>query len=204
MTDTRPGARGRPRGFDADQALDRAVEVFWRQGYEGASLGDLTAAMGINKPSLYAAYGNKRELFDRALARYAETDMAYARAALARPTAHEVAETFLRHNARALTMPGRPAGCFSIQSGLSCSPENAGVSATLARARRAGELAMRERFERAVRDGDLGPGEDPADLARYVMTVSEGLAVHAAAGTPLHELERTVDLALRAWPSRTE
>ncbi len=92
---------GRPRGFDADQALDRALEIFWRQGYEGASLSDLTEAMGITKTSMYAAFGNKRDLFDKALARYAEVDMAYLRAALAAPTARQVAETFLRENVKA-------------------------------------------------------------------------------------------------------
>jgi AcrR family transcriptional regulator len=99
---------GRPRGFDVNQALDRAIEVFWRQGYEGASFSDLTEAMGINKTSMYKAFGNKRDLFDKALARYAEIDMAYARQALAAPTARQVAETFLRENIKAVTAPGRP------------------------------------------------------------------------------------------------
>jgi AcrR family transcriptional regulator len=191
---------GRPRGFDADQALDRALEIFWRQGYEGASLSDLTEAMGITKTSMYAAFGNKRDLFDKALARYAEVDMAYLRAALAAPTARQVAETFLRENVKAVTTPGRPTGCFSVQSGLACAPANAGVSATLARARRTGELAMRDRFRRAIDEGDLDPAHHPHDLARYVMTVSEGLAVHASAGATRHDLDRVVDLALRAVP----
>jgi AcrR family transcriptional regulator len=192
---------GRPRAFDVDQALDRAIEVFWRQGYEGASLSDLTEAMGINKTSMYKAFGNKRDLFDKALARYAEIDMAYARQALAAPTARQVAETFLRENIKAVTTPDRPAGCFAIQSGLSCGPANADVSATLARARRAGEDAMRDRFRRAIHDGDLAPADDPDGLARYIMTVSEGLAVHAAAGATREDLVRGVDPALRAVPS---
>ncbi|WP_329108210.1 TetR/AcrR family transcriptional regulator [Micromonospora sp. NBC_01699] len=202
MSATQPTSVGRPRGFDADRALDRALEVFWRQGYEGASLHDLTEAMEINKTSLYAAFGNKRDLFDKALARYAEVDMAYARTALAAPTARQVAETFLRENAKAVTTPGRPAGCFSIQSGLACGPANADVTATLARARKAGELAMRDRFQRAVDEGDLSPTNSPDDLARYVMTVSEGLAVHASAGATRQDLERVVDLALRALPGQ--
>jgi len=191
---------GRPRGFDADAALDRALEVFWRQGYEGASLSDLTEAMGINKTSMYAAFGNKRELFGKVLVRYAEVDMAYAREALAAPTAREVAETFLRENAKAVTTPGRPPGCLSIQGGLSCGPDNTEVTATLALARKGGELAMRDRFRRAIEDGDLGPENDPDDLARYIMTVSEGLAVHASAGATREELARAVEIALRAFP----
>jgi Transcriptional regulator len=204
MSITQRSVIGRPRGFDADQALDRAIEVFWRQGYEGASLSDLTEAMGINKTSMYAAFGNKRDLFDKALARYAEIDMAYARTALAAPTAREVAETFLRENVKAVTTPGRPPGCFSIQSGLACGTANSDVSATLARARGGGELLMRDRFRRAIQEGDLDPAHDPGDLARYIMTVSEGLAVHAAAGVTRQELTRVVELALRALPEATE
>jgi AcrR family transcriptional regulator len=193
---------GRPRTFDADKALDRAVEVFWRQGYEGASLSDLTAAMGVNRPSLYATFGTKEQLFEKALRRYAEIDMEYARTALAAPTAHEVAEEFLRRNAEALTLPDRPAGCFSIQAGLSCSPDNQSISEILATARRAGEQAMADRFARAVREGDLPADTDPADLARYITVVSEGQAVHAAAGADREGLRRVAEIALRAFPGR--
>ncbi|WP_203884071.1 TetR/AcrR family transcriptional regulator [Planotetraspora kaengkrachanensis] len=200
MSSTGRAVIGRPRGFDADAALDRALEVFWRQGYEGASLSDLTEAMGINKTSMYAAFGNKRDLFGKVLARYAAVDMAYARDALAAPTARKVAETFLRENAKAVTMPGRPPGCLSIQGGLSCGPDNAEVTETLAQARKGGEVAMRDRFRRAIEDGDLAPENDPDDLARYVMTVSEGLAVHASAGATREELARAVEIALRAFP----
>ncbi|GAA4608192.1 AcrR family transcriptional regulator [Actinoplanes octamycinicus] len=192
--------RGRPRGFDADAALDRAVEVFWRHGYEGASLSDLTGAMGINRTSMYAAYGGKEDLFRRAVARYAEADMAYAREALAEPTAYRVIERFLRTNADALTRPDRPAGCLSIQGGLACGSDNGHVAQFLAASRLAGEQALTERLTRAAEEGDLPTGTDPAALARYVMVVSEGNAVHAAAGVPREALHATVDLALRAVP----
>jgi len=203
MSTTPRTAVGRPRGFDADQALDHALEVFWQHGYEGASLSDLTEAMGINKTSMYAAFGNKRDLFDKALARYAKVDMAYVRTALAAPTARQVAETYLRENVNAVTSAGRPAGCFTVQTGLACGPANADVTATLAHARRAGELAMRDRFRHAIDDGDLDPAHDPDDLARYIMTVSEGLAVHASAGATRNDLDRVVDLALHAIPTTT-
>ncbi|MCY1145432.1 TetR/AcrR family transcriptional regulator [Actinoplanes sp. Pm04-4] len=192
--------RGRPREFDADAALDRAIEVFWRNGYEGASLGELTAAMGINRPSLYAAYGNKEELFRRAVTRYAEIDMAYARAALAQPTAYEVIETFLRTNADALTRADRPAGCLSIQGGIASGNDDGQISQFLAGRRLAGEQALADRLASAVRTGDLPAGTDPAALARYVMTVSEGNAVHAAAGVDRASLHATVDIALKAVP----
>ncbi|MFJ9348404.1 TetR/AcrR family transcriptional regulator [Streptomyces sp. NPDC101237] len=192
--------RGRPRGFDADAALDRAVEVFWRQGYEGASLSDLTEAMGINRTSMYAAYGNKEELFRRAVARYAEADMAYARDALTRPTAYAVIEAFLRANADALTRADRPPGCLSVQGGLAEGGDNGHIAGFLAESRLAGERALADRLARAVTEGDLPPDTDPLDLARYVMVVSEGNAVHAAAGAARAALHATVDIALRAVP----
>ncbi|MEU4236012.1 TetR/AcrR family transcriptional regulator [Actinoplanes sp. NPDC026619] len=191
--------KGRPREFDADAALDRATEVFWRQGYEGASLSDLTAAMGINRPSMYAAYGNKEQLFRQAVARYAELDMAYAREALGAPTAYAVIEKFLRSNADAITRPDRPPGCLSIQGGLA-----GGSSAEfLAASRLAGEKALADRLAQAV-GVDLPAGTDAAALARYVMVVSEGNAVHAAAGVDRASLHATVDLALRAVPSQLQ
>nr|WP_134008092.1 TetR/AcrR family transcriptional regulator [Streptomyces sp. 846.5] len=191
---------GRPRGFDADRALERAMLVFWRHGYEGATLADLTAAMGISRTSMFAAYGNKRRLFELALARYAQTVMAYAGRALQAPTAREVAETFLRDNVVAITAHGRPPGCFSVQGGLSCGPGNAEVSETLARSRRSGEKAMAQRFRHAAAEGDLAPGDSPHDLARYIMAVAEGLSVHAAAGSSREDLTRAADIALRAFP----
>ncbi|MFJ9713881.1 TetR/AcrR family transcriptional regulator [Streptomyces sp. NPDC101234] len=192
--------RGRPRGFDADAALDRAVEVFWRQGYEGASLNDLTDAMGINRTSMYAAYGNKEELFRRAVARYAEADMAYARDALTRPTGYAVIEAFLRANADALTRADRPPGCLSVQGGLAEGGDNGHIAGFLAESRLAGERALADRLARAVTEGDLPADTDPLALARYVMVVSEGNAVHATAGAGRAALHATVDIALRAVP----
>lgn len=192
--------RGRPRSFDAIAALDRAVEVFWRQGYEGASLTDLTEAMGISRPSMYAAFGNKDDLFRRAVARYAEIDMAYAREALTRTTAFAVIEDFLRANAEALTRTDRPAGCLSIQGGLAEGGDRGSTARFLAESRLAGERALAERLTRAVTEGDLPAGTDPVALARYVMVVSEGNAVHAAAGAGRAGLHATIDIALRAIP----
>ncbi|MEU6841676.1 TetR/AcrR family transcriptional regulator [Streptomyces sp. NPDC046716] len=193
-------ARGRPRGFDADAALDRAVEVFWRQGYEGASLTDLTEAMGINRTSMYAAFGNKEELFHRAVARYAEADMAYARESLTEPTGYEVIESFLRANADALTRADRPSGCLSVQGGLAEGGDSGRIARFLADSRLVGERALAQRLARAVAEGDLPSGADPRALARYVMVVSEGNAVHAAAGSSRADLHTTVDIALQAIP----
>ncbi|WP_435205486.1 TetR/AcrR family transcriptional regulator [Micromonospora sp. bgisy143] len=191
--------RGRPRGFDVDEALERALEVFWRQGYEGASMSDLTAAMGINKPSLYAAFGSKEELFRKAVARYADQDMGYARHAIAQTTAYEVVATLLRENVLAVTRPDRPAGCLSIQGGTACSSVNAPVAEFLAASRLAGERALADRFARAVAEGDLPADADPAALARFVMSVTEGQAIHAAAGVPREQLRQTAEIALTGF-----
>jgi AcrR family transcriptional regulator len=190
--------RGRPRGFDADAALDRAIEVFWRHGYEGTSLTDLTGAMGINRPSMYAAFGNKEDLFRKAVARYAEADMAYAREALEKPTARAVIESFLRANADALTRPDRPSGCLSVQGGLAGGSDNGHIAQFLADSRAGGEKALADRLTRAREEGDLPPDADPVAWARYVMVVSEGNAVHAAAGASRAALHATVDIALQA------
>ncbi len=189
---------GRPRAFDEETVLDRAAEVFWRHGYEGASLTALTSAMGINRPSLYAAFGNKEQLFQRAFARYHETQVARARAALDQPTAYAAVEAFLRASADGLTADDHPAGCLSIQGGLACSAENARIAEILAAGRAATESALEERLSRASEEGDLPDGVDARSLARFVMALSEGHAVHAAAGASREDLQRSVDIAMRA------
>ncbi|AXO32940.1 TetR/AcrR family transcriptional regulator [Micromonospora chalcea] len=188
---------GRPRAFDEQTVLDRAAEVFWRHGYEGASLSSLTSAMGINRPSLYATFGSKEELFRRAFARYHETNLANARAALEQPTAYAAVESFLRASADGLTADDHPAGCLSIQGGLSCSPENTRISEMLAAGRAATETALEERLSRAAKEGDLPEGVDSRALARFVMALSEGHAVHAAAGASREDLQASVDVAMR-------
>lgn len=189
---------GRPRAFDEDAVLDRAAEVFWRHGYEGTSLSALTSAMGINRPSLYATFGSKEELFRRAFARYHDRQVAIARDALAQPTAYAAIEAFLRSSAAGLTADNHPPGCFSVQGGLACSPENARISETLAAGRAATESALEERLVRAAAEGDLPGGMDARALARFVQALSEGHAVHAAAGATCDELQASVDIALRA------
>src|SRR5215470_17599780 len=113
-------AMGRPREFDVDQALERALQVFWRKGYEGASLPDLTQAMGINRPSLYAAFGNKEALFRKALDRYAEGPAAYLGAALNEPTARAIAERLLHGTSDLVTDPRNPRGCLIVHGALAC------------------------------------------------------------------------------------
>lgn len=195
---TKTPTTGRPKAFDEEAVLDRATEVFWRHGYEGASLSALTDAMGINRPSLYATFGNKEQLFQRAFARYHQTQVATARAALQQPTAYAAIEAFLRSSANGLTDAAHPAGCLSVQGGLACSPENARISEILAAGRAATESALQERLSRAAEEGDLPDGMDARALARFVMALSEGHAVHAAAGASREDLQASVDIALRA------
>ncbi|GLY93961.1 TetR/AcrR family transcriptional regulator [Actinoplanes sp. NBRC 103695] len=195
---------GRPRAFDEETVLRRAAEVFWRRGYEGASLSALTSAMGINRPSLYATFGSKEELFKRAFARYHESQVATARATLDQSTAYASIEAFLRSSADGLTAEGHPPGCFSIQGGLACAPENAPISESLAAGRADTEAALQERLSRAAAEGDLPDGVDPRALARFVMVLSEGHAVHAAAGAGRADLHASIDIAMRVLPARPD
>ncbi|WP_406695952.1 TetR/AcrR family transcriptional regulator [Singulisphaera sp. Ch08] len=194
-------AKGRPREFDVDEALDRALHVFWRKGYEGTTLLDLTEAMSINRPSLYAAFGNKEELFRKAFDRYDEEPAARLREALSQPTVHDVADRLLRKTADALTNPGNPPGCLAVHGALSCGDAAEPIRQKLIARRAAGETALRERFERARSEGSLSADTDPADLARFIVTVTQGMAVQAAAGASRDELHRVVELALRCLPT---
>jgi AcrR family transcriptional regulator len=189
---------GRPLGFSADEALDRAVDVFWEHGFDGTSLSHLTAAMGISRPSLYAAFGNKEQLFRRAVDRYDDGEPRYKRAALAEPTAREVAREYLHRTADAVTRAGHPHGCLVVQSAVKCAPESSPAARYTASKRRAGVATLRERFERARREGDLPQSSDPEVLALYVTAVSEGLSARASDGLPRRKLHAIVDIALAA------
>ena len=192
--------RGRPREFDVDQALDRALKLFWRKGYEGTTLPELTRAMGINRPSLYAAFGSKEGLFRKALDRYDEGPSAYLSEALKEPTARAVAQRLLDGAIAVVTDRRNPRGCLMVQGALACGEAAELVRKELISRRLASEAAIRERFERALSDGDLPADSHPADLARYVVAVSQGIAVQAVGGASRAELRRVAAMAMRAWP----
>src|SRR5713226_9062757 len=146
---------GRPREFDVDQALDRALKLFWRNGYEGTTLPELTRAMGIHRPSLYAAFGSKEGLFRKALDRYDEGPSAYLSEALKEPTARAVAQRLLDGVIDLVTDRRNPRGCLRVHGALASGVAAESVRKELISRRLAGEAAIRDRFERALSDGDL-------------------------------------------------
>jgi AcrR family transcriptional regulator len=190
---------GRPRSFDVDKAIGAAMQVFWQKGYEGASLTDLTEAMGINRPSLYAAFGDKEALFRKALDRYVKEREAYVESALKEPSAREVVETLLMGAAELMGDPRHPSGCLMVQSALVCDDNSDCIRQELVSRRLATESAVRKRFDRARADGDLRKETVPADLARYVMTILQGMAVQAARGANRKELKRVVKTTMQSW-----
>jgi AcrR family transcriptional regulator len=184
-------AGGRPRSFDEGQALDEALDVFWRLGYEGASLAELTEAMGINKPSLYAVFGSKEQLFVRALGRYSQRYHDHLRQVLSKPRAYDILESYLRDTAKAVRA-GNSLGCLSIQGGISCGPNNARIPQLLAEYRHGIEVAI----AKALAAADDAPDNDTEALAGFAVTIGKGLAVDAAAGVEQARLDAAVDVAL--------
>ncbi|MFC0204610.1 TetR/AcrR family transcriptional regulator [Novosphingobium soli] len=197
-----PAVRGRPREFDPDEALAAALRVFWSRGYEGASMAELTDAMGITKPSLYACFGNKEALFKKALDLYERDKLAYVGAALEAPTARGVAERLLRGALATHCGTSDPHGCLGVISTVACTNEIDSIREHVAARRASSEAALVERFERASAEGDLPQGVDPKAMASCLTTVLQGLSVKAQGCACSSELQGTVDAFLAIWPSR--
>ncbi|HTN82360.1 MAG TPA: TetR/AcrR family transcriptional regulator [Sorangium sp.] len=196
-------ARGRPRAFDRGAALEAALRVFWRHGYDATSLAELTAAMKITPPSLYAAFGSKKELFLEAVALYAEMYGASAPRALSEePTARAAVARVLLEFAAFASSPDHPLGCLMVHGAANCTPGSAEVEAALRERRAASEAALRRRIERGIAEGDLAAGTDAAALAKYYGAVIQGMSVQARDGAAREELEHVAQAALRAWPRR--
>ena len=194
--------RGRPREFDIDKALDSALLLFWRHGYEGTSLAALSEAMGVNMPSLYAAFESKETLFRKALQRYLQGPASYLPNALREPTALRAAQKLFAGAIDLAMNPRHPDGCLLVQGALSAGPSAVEIRKQLSTVRAAAESAVRQRFERALAEGDLPGGADAASLARYIITVIWGMSVQAASGANRPQLERVAKVALRNWPRR--
>ncbi|WP_207486123.1 TetR/AcrR family transcriptional regulator [Arenibaculum pallidiluteum] len=190
--------RGRPRGFDRDEALAAAAETFWRLGYEGASIADLTTAMGITPQSLYAAFTSKAELYREALDWYQGHVGAFTARALAEETDAVAAfERLLRESAREFSRRKEARGCMISTAVLTCAVENNAVAENVARLRRATCAAFRERIERGVTDGQLRPDIDAGALARYLGAIVQGMSVQAHDGAGEAELMSIATIAVR-------
>ena len=200
-SETATPVKGRPREFCVDQALAEALHVFWAKGYDGASMADLTEAMGITKPSLYAAFGNKEALFHKALDLYESEKLEYTRSALQQPTARRVAEYYLRGGVDVHAAEGEPQGCMGLMSSLACSPEAESIKADVINRRASSQRALVERFEQAKREGDLPAHIDAAGLTSFLYAILQGITVQAGAGASRAELEKLVDTSLALWPS---
>jgi AcrR family transcriptional regulator len=193
--------KGRPREFDLDEALAAALRVFWTKGYEAASLTDLTEAMGITKPSLYAAFGNKEALFSKALDLYEREKLAYIGEALQAPTSRGVAERLLRGSLKMQTSDCEPKGCMRVISSVSC-PEEPSIRADLMARRQSSQRAICERMERAKAEGDLPPDTDTDGLCAYLGAILQGMSVQASSGAPKAQLEALVETSLAMWPGK--
>jgi AcrR family transcriptional regulator len=176
------------------------LHVFWSKGYSGASLRDLTKAMGINRPSLYAAFGDKENLFRLTLDRYTSKYTGYFEDALKQPTARAFARRLLLGAADSMCEKQNPSGCLLVQGALASGDDGEGVRRELSSRRRASEAIVRQRLKRAKAERDLPAGADPVALARFLTTVTQGMAVQAASGANRTELRKIAETALQAWP----
>lgn len=195
-------ARGRPREFDPDEALARALRVFWQHGYEGASMAELTEAMGITKPSLYACFGNKEALFKKALDLYEREKLSYVKSALEAPSARAVVQRLLQGALATHCGSTDPQGCLGVISMVGCAAEAPSLREHVIARRASSEAALIERLERAKDDGDLPPEADPTALAQCLTTVIQGLAVKAQGGSSRDDLQNVVDAFIAMWPGR--
>ncbi|WP_043605910.1 TetR/AcrR family transcriptional regulator [Novosphingobium sp. Rr 2-17] len=195
--------RGRPREFDPDAALAAALQVFWQRGYDGASLSDLTEAMGITKPSLYSCFGNKEELFRRALELYERDKLCYTRSALEAETAKGVAERFLRGTVALQRDDDKDTrACLGVISLVACTTQAESIRDQVKARQASSTRALIERFERAQQEGDFPADLKPDALAAYLYAVLQGMGVQSSSGASIEQLEQLVETTLAVWPGR--
>jgi AcrR family transcriptional regulator len=192
--------RGRPTNFNHEEALDKALKVFWSRGYEGASMTELTEALGINKPSIYAAFGNKEELFRKALARYVTGPAAFVGEAMKEPTALQAVEKFLMQAVDFFCDKSTPNGCMIVQGALTCGQGSSKIQQELVVYRNSIETTLIKRFELAKTQGDLPSNVNTKHLAKYIATIHQGMSVQATSGATREELIAIVEIALKNLP----
>ncbi|MET0311123.1 MAG: TetR/AcrR family transcriptional regulator [Burkholderiaceae bacterium] len=192
--------RGRPRSFDREEALRRAMYVFWERGYDGTSIADLLRATNLNPPSLYAAFGSKEQLFREAVGRYGRVEGAAGMTALAEsPTAREAIEGMLRRNADHYANPESPSACMVVLGATVGSPASAGARSFVSALRRESQDLFQHRLEQGIADGDVRPRCDTAGLAGYFTAVLQGLSIQALDGAGPRELHAVIDRSMRVW-----
>ena len=191
--------RGRPRSFDRDAALDAAMQVFWAKGFEAASIADLTKAMGINPPSLYATFGDKEKLFLEAVERY-RGNQGESCPYTCEPTARASVERLLAGLAAEFTESCHPRGCMMVLAATTCAGTSAAFQQALARKRDEGKAHLKERIQQGIRDGDLAPDTDATALASFYMAIIAGMSLAARDGASRKSLLAMADTAMRAWP----
>ena len=188
--------KGRPRAFNQDDALEKAMRVFWQYGYEGASLSALTEAMGINKPSMYSVFGTKEELFHKAVEKYLTGHVSFVPDALNEPTLQQALRKMLTQSVDFLTNKQTPLGCLVLQGALNCGQGHESIQQVLIAQRQGYENLLRKRFDLAQTQNDLNARFSPAVLAKYIVTVHEGLSIQATSGATKEELLAVVEIVL--------
>jgi AcrR family transcriptional regulator len=193
--------RGRPREFDTEVALAAALRVFWTKGYEGASLTDLTEAMQITRPSLYAAFGNKEALFRQALDLYETEKLSYVGAALTAETARGVA-SFLLYGAIDTITGSDCRGCMGVIAAVACQSAEPSMREDVSRRSESSRKAVVARMQRAIDEGDFATPVEAEAITRYLMAVMQGMSVQAGAGATREQLQQVADATMAIWPSR--
>lgn len=192
--------RGRPPTFNHDEALEKAMQTFWTFGYEGTSMAALIEAMDMNKPSIYATFGNKEALFNQVLDKYVSGPSVFVKEAMAETSSYQMAKTFLTKAVELLTQNRNPRGCMIVQGALTCGPEAEMIQKKLIAYRANLEEGFKKHFDLAKDNRDLPEDTNTMALAKYLATIHQGISVQASSGASKDALMDIVDIAMHNWP----
>lgn len=188
-------SRGRPKKFDFEEASERALELFWTQGFEGTSLSNLSEALSMNRPSIYASFGNKDALFKLTLKRYLSNQLQFVDTAIAKPTLNEVVDLLFKSEIELLTKHETPRGCLLVQAAAACSKESESIKELLSSQRKAIEAKLRKRIQLAQLKKDFPMKQSPSVVAKSMMAIYEGISIQAASGSAKTELLNVAELS---------